>query len=453
MQIGRQRHRRISSRAPAADLMEEKASNIPFDASPLLLGLIVLLVAMCVSLGWFIIRDTVGVKLAISDPDIALSWVPTESTALDELAYRELTKANGDQPNGDLRIAQGLAERALRANPLDARALAVLGLVAERQRDDLRASELMEMSGGRTWRDNVTQAWLFIHYVKTQEFNQALLRLDAILRTNPGFLSNALPVLAALTKEDGSFKALADFLNVDPPTWRSPFLEYWAVQSSDPQRVEQFYSILQKGPNPPLATEQRPYLDRLIKDGRVADAYGIWRANLRDAQREPSYVYNGDFAAPIDGLPFNWLLRSPPGAQIDVVSLSEVENGRALHILFSGGRVALDDLGQILMLPPGEYRLKGNVKAAALRTPRGLSWQIYCLSAPTKLLGQSKLVNAPMAWTPFTVEFSVPDSDCGGQWLKLKIASRVESEKQIQGEVWYAGIAVEKPTSGTPRAR
>ena len=91
---------------------------------------------------------------------------------------RELRK-----PDGDLNTARGLAERALRANPLDARALAVLGQIAERQGDQARAGDLMRLSGARTWRDMPTQAWLLKYEIQKGNFAEALTHLDAILRT------------------------------------------------------------------------------------------------------------------------------------------------------------------------------------------------------------------------------------------------------------------------------
>ena len=75
-----------------------------------------------------------SLNAATSSPETALAWASNEAAALDELAYRELRKSDGD-----LDAARSFAESALRANPLDARALAVLGMIAERQGDQARA--------------------------------------------------------------------------------------------------------------------------------------------------------------------------------------------------------------------------------------------------------------------------------------------------------------------------
>src|SRR5207237_4711674 len=81
-----------------------------------------LLLIGLISLGWKIVADTAAYNAAPSDPEVALALSSTEILALDELAYREVKKSDGD-----LNTARALAERALRLSPLDARALAVLG--------------------------------------------------------------------------------------------------------------------------------------------------------------------------------------------------------------------------------------------------------------------------------------------------------------------------------------
>jgi len=76
--------------------------------------------------GWRIIAQTTALNLATYDPNRALSWVADEPAALDLLAGREFSR-----PGGNLDSAREWAKNALRSNPLDARALTLLGLIAE----------------------------------------------------------------------------------------------------------------------------------------------------------------------------------------------------------------------------------------------------------------------------------------------------------------------------------
>src|SRR5262245_52297942 len=96
----------------------------------------------------FIVADTAGHKLAISDPEGALLVAPWGSVASDELAERQLTNSSGE-----LSSVEDLARRALLFDPLDSRAISLLGLVAERKGDLARAEALMSLAAARSWRN------------------------------------------------------------------------------------------------------------------------------------------------------------------------------------------------------------------------------------------------------------------------------------------------------------
>lgn len=404
---------------------------------------IVLLLVGFIWIGWRIIADTAGYNTAAADPETALAWKPSEAIALNELAFRELAKSDGD-----LTAARGLAERALRSNPLDVRALSALGLISERQGSQVRADILMRLSGERTWRDSTTQAWLVNRDIQRGEFEQALSHIDALLRITPGLIEQTFPVLTAFTIDKRTFDALASFIAADPP-WRGEFLAKLSHQLSDAGRLMQLYSILKDSQNPPNATELRPYLDRLIRDGRFAEAYKSWRETLPPKQRTSEvYPYNGDFSAPIDGLPFNWLLRPTSGMDIQIVASSGDGNGRALQFQFSGARVAEFTVGQLMVLPPGEYRLTGKVRAEELRTQRGIAWQISCAESSKNSLARTNLVAATTPWTSFSVNFAVPAGHCRAQWLNLEIPSRTASERQVEGQIWYENLQIVRIPNG-----
>src|SRR2546425_4308353 len=64
----------------------------------------------------FIVADTAGYNLAMSDPEGGLLVAPWEPVALDELAERQLTNSSGE-----LSSVEDLARRALLSDPLDSR--------------------------------------------------------------------------------------------------------------------------------------------------------------------------------------------------------------------------------------------------------------------------------------------------------------------------------------------
>ena len=115
--------------------------------------------------------------MAVSDPERALLVAPWEPIALDELAQRQLTNTSRE-----LSSVEDLARRALLSDPLDSRALSLLGFVAERNGDLARAEALMALSAARSWRNPAPHVWLFAQAIRRGKFEEALVQADGLLR-------------------------------------------------------------------------------------------------------------------------------------------------------------------------------------------------------------------------------------------------------------------------------
>jgi tetratricopeptide (TPR) repeat protein len=396
--------------------------------------------------GWRIIAQTAAENLAKSHAEAALRWVADQPAALNQLALREFVN-----PHGNLDSAREWAQRALRSNPLDAQALTLLGLIAERKGDQKSADTLIAISSARTWRNETANRWLFNREFRRGDYPHALAHVDAILRMdmNNGW-GQFFPTLAAFTATPGAFEALTAFLATSPP-WRTWFLSELSARLVDRARLVQLYAALKETENPPTNNELRPYLNQLIKDGNFEQAYRIWRETLPVTQRShETYLFNRDFEIPIDGLPFNWDITSVPGADIQIVPSAEGGKNRALLVQFFGGRVTFANVKQLLLLPAGDYSLRGRLKSEALRTSRGLWWHIFCANDPTKTLGHTELLSGPMPWTDFAMKFEVPAKDCRAQWLQLELPARVDSESRIDGRIWYQDLQI-TPTLAAER--
>src|SRR6516225_3777785 len=351
--------------------------------------------------GWRIVTQTAALSLAQFHPDAALGFVADQSVALIRRAEQELA-----EPDSNLDSAREWAQRALRSSPLNARALTLLGLIAERQGDEKNADALIRTAGTRTWRDQTTNEWLLNREAQRGDYAHALPHADAMLRISYNFQPELFPVLASFTVDPRAFQALTAFLAGSPP-WRSWFLSELSARLANKTRLIQLYTALNNSENPPTKAELRSYLNRLIKDENFELAYQTWQATLSPQQRAvETHPFNRDFEFLVDGLPFNWSLDAVPGADIRVVSTT-VNGGkkRALLVEFLGARVHFANVKQLLLLPTGDYSLSGRVKTAELRTVRGLWWRIFCANASTSTLAHTELVSGTMPWTDFTVKF------------------------------------------------
>jgi hypothetical protein len=382
----------------------------------------------------YILADTAGQRLALSEPERALAIAPWEPIALNALAQRQLANS------GELSSVETLARRALLSDPLDGRAISSLAFVAERNGDLTRAETLMSFSGARSWRNPPAHLWLFAQAVRRGKFDEALVQADGLLRVQHWhFQASIFPVLTLFGLYPDGLEALERSLTANPP-WRRAFLRQ-VVEGGNERLTMQLYRFLLRSGQPPTALEMKPYLDRLILVGRFEEAHQDWRATSSQGEMLTRYPYNGNFEAPLDGSPFNWVFDDVGGAEVEITEGADRGNRRALRVQFSGARAYLGRVGQLLMLTPGGYRLELAAKASNLRAERGLVWQVSCAGSGT-VLAETTPVTRTAPWTELAVKFSVPPSDCGAQWLRLTIPARTASESEIEGDVWFQNFRI-----------
>ena len=201
---GRGRHAASASHRYSHEAAGRRAWLVKQEISLWRLTSLVCVLLALIWLGWRIIAQTAALNLAESRPNMALSWMADEPAALNLLAGGEFSK-----PEGNLDSAREWAKNALRSNPLNARALTLLGLIAERKGDEESADKLMQLSGARRGRDQAAQAWLFNREVRRGQYSNALPHADAILRMNYE-TQKVFPPLAAFTVDPRAFDAPTD---------------------------------------------------------------------------------------------------------------------------------------------------------------------------------------------------------------------------------------------------
>ena len=386
-------------------------------------GLVVCLILVLAAADW----------LAAVNPRLALLLRPGDTAALLQVAKRALA-------DEDPALVEEAARQALRSDPSSAAALALLGRAAALRGDRDRADQLMSIAAGRSPRDLVAQAWEFDRDVRSGDFEQAANRLDTIFR---GQSPQDWPVLTALLlgflTNEAAGPDIARVLSTNPP-WRSWLLNQMTEQAPAAEGLLQLYWLLQAGPTPPEPEELRPFLDRLIGEGRVDEAYYSWLQSLPEARLstlEP--LYNSKFQYGLSNLPFDWTIVPVRG------TLSRVSGdsaNRVLSVDFFGNRVAFRNISHLLVLPPGPYVFSGREMADGLANDRGLRWRIHCLDDRAGALGETRSLSGTVAWRDFAVDFTVPEGSCAAQNLVLELPYRVALDLEISGGVSYTGLEI-----------
>ena len=385
--------------------------------------------------GWRVASLGLADHYAATEPARALFWRPDHPVALLRAAE---DAAKDPARSGE---AASHARRALRADPLDGRPYRVLAQLAVDAGDVERATQLYGLAARRAPRDRPAHAWLLDHHLRNGRPAEALAHLDTLLRVQPGLFSRFEPVLLALAGAPPVHGALAEALATRPP-WRAAFLRLAATKATDLDAVAPLFDAVRRGEGGLAANELGPWLDRLVREGRVGQAYLIWAANLPpERQTTLGNVFNGGFEFEPMPVGFDWRFGRVPGARISRLS-APAGGGLAMRVAFEDRRVPFNHARQMLALPPGDYRLSLRARPDSLRTERGLVWEVSCVSGGRPLAATEPL-RGNGDWRELAVEFTVPDG-CAGQWLALRLPARIPAEQRIGGRAWFDDLKIRR---------
>ncbi len=305
---------------------------------------------------------------------------------------------------------------------------------------------------GRRWRaaaqlrpaDVEALAWLADDAIARGDFATALNHCDALLRVSPGQARNLFPILAQWLQTDARAAELARTLERRPP-WRRSFAEY--VGRKGPEKsLYPFVDIvmtLRHGAAPVDENEARDLVNRLVHGGDFERAYLLWRSVMPPLRASTSMLHNGALEMPQSGTAFDWTLRSTPGVVV-AVEHGGVAHGNVLRLRFGGARVVEIGVAQTLLLPPGGYRVLGQVRSQDFRSTGGLEWRVYCLTKPSRLIAAVPVARErERDWSDFALDLEVPDDECPAQLLQLAADARGATGQAFSGAVWFDNFRIE----------
>jgi hypothetical protein len=396
-----------------------------------------LLTIAMVWLGGQFITQGVSDDYLRSDPELAVLWRGDSADAVAALARERLVGRDRDG-------AARLSGRALQLAPLNASALTTYGIAMDELGRQPRADLAMTVAGRLSWRDVVTQIWLFRRLLLAGDFEAALNHGDALMRRENDVPKVLLAAVAAAARDPRMVDPLARHM-AQNPAWRGPLLVFLSYDAQPPATdvARALLTRLAAGPTPPTDDELAVYLRRLVGDQRFADAASDWRT-LTHAAGQTGYVHDGDFERPPGQTPFDWTYSSGVGWTVDIADAPGEGRGQALKLEYDG--VSPPKLvRQMLVLPAGSYRLSGRAYSDGDADPKQLGWGVVCATTGQALAA----VRTPPSkgqWSAFAAELSVPADGCPAQWLVL---SAEPGDARSDIDVWYDDIQI-APIAQTP---
>lgn len=391
-------------------------------------------VALCLASG---VSSTLGLR----NPAIAAKANPLDGAAIAALADQALENA-GDR--GTLAEAADQARRAILLDGVSARAIRVLGYVADSNGNDRQAVRMMHHSQRLSRRDLLTQIWLAEARIEANDAKGALRHHDIALRTSriaPGIL---FPILANAAKDPSLLSPIAGLLASAPP-WRYSFLTHLLNEQDDPSLLHGFALQLRKMGSPVAPAEAQAFAVKLAAADRFDLAWSI---------QSPSFSGNfptarvGRFVSVENALPFTWQFRSDQDYGSEV---SDAEANR-LNIYASGqgGEVAR----HLLSLPTGRYSLSVGVATPSEFAGAKPAWTIQCAGREGKPLANLAFAeNGLAAERKKAAMFEVP-AGCPQQWLLVQSGTPRAGE---QSSVEFEGLSLRRlarePASGALPSR
>jgi len=390
----------------------------------------VLTIAMVWLGGQFVTQGVSDASLG-GDPELAVLWRGDSADAVAALARARLTSHNRDG-------AARLAAHALQLAPLDASALATYGLAMEQLGRQPQADQAMAVAGKLGWRDVLTQLWLFRRGLVVGDFRAALDHADALMRRQDDVPKALFVALGAAAHDPRVSASLIGHLRADP-AWRAPFFVYLGGYAKPPENdvARTLLNGLAAGATPPTNDELASYLRSLVGEQKFDQAASDWRL----FSRQPGltgYVYDGDFQRPTGATPFDWALANGVGWSAAVTDSPGAGHGQALRVEYDGVSPP-QPVRQMLVLPPGTYRLSGRAYNEGDSDPKALTWGVICLISGQVIAAVPTPAFASAQWRAFEVEVTVPADHCPAQWLVL---SATPGDVRQDISVWYDDIVV-----------
>jgi hypothetical protein len=389
------------------------------------------------------------------NPELALAIRGNDARAALAIAQARIVEssgadpAEGDSPSPSIIVPnealRGRVRRALYFEPMNARALELLGILAANDGDASRAATSMSAALKLSKRSPAALYFCMSRKLAEGDLREVVALADALLRIRPLAVPSIAPILIRVAAETEGANRIADALARSPP-WRGRFFRFL---NSDPAFASGTLALLlalKTSPEPPTEQEIDPFLWALAAHGKYKLAYAAWLQLLPpDSLGEAKFLFNGSFQFPPTSSPFDWRIPGADGLIAEIAPSDAGPGKNALSLVFGGGRVEFNPISQTLMLPPGRYLLSGALKGE-IAGLRGLKWQIACVApASQNAFAETTMILGKFAgWTPFSLLFEVPLA-CTAQIVRLILDAHSATERLVSGSVAFTELTIARP--------
>lgn len=296
-------------------------------------------------------------------------------------AHAETGRANMQITSGQASLLRSASRRAVLANPIERRPVALLGMGHLLAGDHAAATAAFQVGARLGWREPLTQNYWYHAALEAEDFTRAAERVDARLRTQPwrGKMDELLQPL--LTTPTGR-QALAIRLAYRPE-WLRRFL---APPGNTPHEMlanrSEVVQLMARAGHPLSCTEIKPLIGSLSKSGMAEQARALWagqcgKLQLADSVWDPGF--DGLRNARSGGI--GWRLHHNGDLSATLV---DGPRGNAAIAVRNYGLVTRPALSQKVVLAPGAYRVIVKAGSGKTGTQDQLAPSLTCGNRPER---------------------------------------------------------------------
>ena len=368
--------------------------------------------------------------------DKALVWQPRQPDAL----YR---KARGRQEQ-DPALAARLLKESYVENPASARPLlALAGIAQEADKVELAAA-LVEQASRLMPADPRVQADVGRFWASKGDLPAAVKHWSQALTASPTATDELFPILLALAEEPTT-RTLLKPIAASPPAWWERFFREVSGRSLDLETVRALFAFRRAASQAPVTRAERDYyVRRLVKEGKITEAYLVWVNGLDDEERAHlGILHNGSFEIEPTNTGFDWHLQTTETVIATTGATAGIKGKKALHLIFKRREGRYQHLYQPLFLDPAGFRVAGRVRTDSLASQGGLKWVVRCRFPQPADLGESERFLGSSEWRDFSFSIQVPEG-CLAQEIRLVSAGTRELEYKMTGGIWFDGLSIRR---------
>lgn len=326
---------------------------------------------------WFAAALAISGVARIKAPQAALMAMPNESTALASRAD-QLFFVNPKNPPSEVEL---LARRALEHQAINAKALRVLGYMADAKGDTETAEKYIRMAARLSRREPGAQLWLVEASARRGDVAQTLIHYDIALRTKPDTQTILFPRLLTAIEDREIRVALKPYIRADNG-WAKDFLRFANSNSKNlPVLVD---LIVETGGLAEVESAKGQELDllwRLVAENLFSEARRLYLLKLNGRIELLTDAKFDVTDRDVRFGPMNWQLIDDPEAGS---FFTRKENERPpLLSIFANSATTRSVARKLLYLKPGDYMFSAQLSNLNRGNGGFLRWQLRCPAIPT----------------------------------------------------------------------